>query len=132
MATLLEASDAFAPNIAASSSVAPMIVLPTAEAYEAVDGGQALSGGQRSVTVEKILADTLQGGAGDVDAILAGIPSHGISENAALGALASANGEGVSGWDTGAAGHLSATILTNIVADMTAFHHDAVQPAING
>jgi hypothetical protein len=32
----------------------------------------------------------------------------------------------------GPAGHLSADLIANIVMDVSTFHHDAVQPAING
>jgi hypothetical protein len=84
--------------------------------------------------VEKVLAEALHGGAGggEIEALLAGLPGHGSGENPALAALASPQGDGVSAWDMGAAGHLSAMLATNSVADMAVFHHDAVQPAING
>jgi hypothetical protein len=116
-----------------TSPVAPMIVLPSAEAFMAVEGADA-SGAQRGVSVEKVLAEALHGGAagGEIDALLAGLPGHGGGENPALAALATPQGEGVSAWDMGAGGHLSAILSANIVADMTVFHHDAVQPAING
>jgi hypothetical protein len=117
----------------ATSPVAPMIVLPSAEAFIATEAADA-SGVQRGVTVEKVLAEALHGGTGggEIDALLAALPGHGSGENPALAALATPQGEGVSAWDMGAAGHLSAVLAANIVADMTVFHHDAVQPAING
>ena len=49
----------------------------------------------------------------------------------ALGALAMRNGDDVPGWDIGSGTHLSA-IMPSTIADLAAYHHDAVQPAING
>jgi hypothetical protein len=131
--SLLTPTDSPMHDSIGASPVAPMIVMPSAESFMAVDAADA-SGGQRAVTVEKVLAEALLGGTGggDIDALLAGLPGHGSGENPALGALATPQGEGVSAWDMGAAGHLSAILSANIVADMTVFHHDAVQPAING
>jgi len=75
----------------------------------------------------------LDGGAsgGDIDALLAALPAQ-DGADAALDSLASLQGEGVSAWDMGPAGHLSAAHLANIVPDMFALHHDAIQPAVNG
>jgi hypothetical protein len=115
----------------AASPVAPMIVLPSADSFAAVEG---TDGSQRGITVEKVLAEALHGGTGggDIDALLAALPGHGSGENAALAALATPQGEGVSAWDMGSEAGLSGVHMANIVADMTVFHHDAVQPAING
>lgn len=83
--------------------------------------------------VGAVVGEVLDGGAsgGDIDALLAALPANG-GGNAALDLVASPQGESVSGWDMGPDGHLSATLLTNIVPDMSAFHHDAIQPAVNG
>ncbi len=136
---LSDAADLLAPTDAPvhaqiASPVAPMIVMPTAESLAAFDNGGVESGGQKAITVEKVVADALAGGAGGggIDALLASLPGHVNGGNAALEALATHEGEGVPGWDMGAAGTLSASQHTNIAADMAAFHHDAVQPAING
>jgi hypothetical protein len=131
-ASLLTPSDGPVHDSVPASPVAPMILLPSLESFMAVD--KDASGAKPAVTVEKILAEALHGGAGggEIDALLATLPGHGGGENPALAALATPQGEGVSAWDTGAAGHLSAMLATNTVADMTVFHHDAVQPAING
>jgi hypothetical protein len=116
----------------AISPVAPMIVLPSVESFMAVEGDAA--GSQRAITVEKVLAEALHGGAagGKIDALLASLAGDGNGDNPALAALASRQGEGVSAWDMADGGHLSSIMATNNVADMTLFHHDAVQPAING
>jgi hypothetical protein len=130
--SLPASSEPAAHDSIATSPVAPMIVMPSAEAFMAVQGDA--SGSQRAITVEKVLAEALHGGTGggDIDALLAGLPGHGSGENLALAALATPHGEGVSAWDMADGGHLSAVLAANIVADMTVFHHDAVQPAING
>jgi len=130
--SLLSPSEAPVHDSIAASPVAPMIVMPSAEAFMAFEGTE--SGTQRATTVEKVLAEALHGGSGggDIDALLAALPGHASGENPALAALATPHGENVSAWDMGAGGHLSAILSANIVADMTVFHHDAVQPAING
>ena len=111
-----------------------MIVLPSAESLGTMVAEAAAGGGQKAIAVEKILAEALHGGAGNdaLDAILAHLPNDGSGENPALAALATPYSGDVSGWDMGAAGGLSATSMTNIAVDMAVFHHDAVQPAING
>jgi hypothetical protein len=130
--SLLAPSEAPVHDSIATSPVAPMIVMPSAESFMAIDGGN--SGTQRAITVEKVLAEALHGGGGggEIDTLLAALPGHASGENPALAALATPQGEDVSAWDMGAGGHLSAILSANIVADMTVFHHVAVQPAING
>jgi hypothetical protein len=131
MSSLLDATDAAAHQVVAPT-IAPVIEIPAIEAFAAAQDGHDV-GGAKAATLGSIVAEVLHGGAGggEIDALLAALPSHG-GENAALDALASQSGETVPGWDMGPADHLSAAMMTNIVTDMTVFHHDAVQPAING
>jgi hypothetical protein len=111
-----------------------MIVMPSAESLIAIGQVDAASGTQRAITVEKVLAETLEGGASatDIDALLATLSNGGSGENPALGQLASQHGEGVPAWDMGAASGLPDMHVMATAPDMAVFHHDAVQPAING
>ncbi|MDQ3074561.1 MAG: hypothetical protein M3Q88_02960, partial [Pseudomonadota bacterium] len=133
MVGLLAPSDIPADGAAAFNPVAPMIVLPEA-ASMAFIANRAMDGEPRTITVEKILADALDGGGGgsDIDALLAALPGHAGRANTALDMLATPNGEDVSVWDMTLQGDLSVSMVTNISAEMIAFHHDAVQPVING
>ena len=108
-----------------------MIVMPSVQALEAMAGDAP--GGAHQASVANVIAAALEGGAGggDIDALLAALPGGG-GEHAALAALATPNGEAVPGWDMGHFGHLQTDALMNIVSDVSALHHDAVQPAING
>jgi hypothetical protein len=134
MASLISPSDAPVDTAAAAAAMAPAVVIPSPEALAAMAAAPEVAGAERAATVERVVAEALQGGSGGdaIDAALASLPHHGEGGNAALLALATQHGAGVSGWDMGPDGHLSADLMTNIVLDMPAFHHDAVQPAING
>jgi hypothetical protein len=132
MVGLLAPSESLAQDALSASPMAAMIVIPSIEGLAAADAAHDI-GAQRAGAIENVLAEALDGGAGggDIDAILASLPNLG-GGNPALEALASQHGAGVSGWDMGPDTHLSASLITNIVVDMTTFHHDAVQPVING
>ncbi len=129
---LLSATDSPA-NDAAANLIAPMFVMPTAEALESL-AGQAGDGVQRSGTVEKVVAEALEGGAeGDlIAAILSHLLGGRDGHDAALDALATPGGDAVPGRDMGQVGYFQTEALMNIGTDVSAFHHDAVQPAING
>ncbi|MDQ3079248.1 MAG: Ig-like domain-containing protein, partial [Pseudomonadota bacterium] len=132
--SLLAPTETLAQDSIAASLVAPMIVMPSAESLVAIGQADAANGTQRGIAVEKVLAETLEGGAGgtDIDALLARLSSSGSDENPALGQLASQHGEGVPAWDMAAAGGLPDMHVAATAQDMAVFHHDAVQPAING
>lgn len=129
---LLAGTDAADGNGAAASMVAPMIVMPSAEALEAMGNGQ--SGGQHNTVVGKVIAEALEGGGGggQIDGLLAGLAGGGNGGNPVLDALAIQNGGAVSGWDMGNGGSFQADLLVKVVAEAMMLHHDAVQPAING
>jgi hypothetical protein len=118
----------------AAAGMGADIVIPSTEALESMAAASDIANAQRGLTVDRVIAEALDGGAGGdmVDAALAALTEHGGGGNSALLALASHDGTGVSAWDMGPAGHLSADLITNIVMDVSTFHHDAVQPAING
>jgi hypothetical protein len=132
--SLLAPTETTTPDSFAASLVAPMIVMPSAESLIAIGQAEAAGGTQRAITVEKVLAETLEGGASgtDIDALLARLSNGGSDENPALGQLASQQGEGVPAWDMVPAGGLPDMHVVATAQDMAVFHHDAVQPAING
>jgi hypothetical protein len=132
--SLLAPTETTTPDSFAASLVAPMIVMPSAESLMAIGQADAAGGTQRAITVEKVLAETLEGGASgtDIDALLARLSNGGSDGNPGLGQLASQDGEGVPAWDMVPAGGLPDMHVVATAQDMAVFHHDAVQPAING
>ncbi len=129
---LLSATDGPADGPAASLAAA-MVVMPTAEALESL-AGEAGAGIEQSGTLGKVLAEALEGGAGHdlIAAILARLPGARNGQNEALDALASPVGDAVPGRDMGQVGTFQVDALMNIGTDVAAFHHDAVQPIMNG
>ncbi len=110
--------------------VAPSVAMVSAEALEAAaanDGGNAQKGG----SVEQIVAEALQDSGADVDAALANLPGgHGAIQ--ALAHMASPEDAGVSAWHTGGHAAGGAALDMMMKMDVSASHHDAVQPVQNG
>ena len=113
----------------AAGPVAPTVAMVSAEALEAAANGA--DNAQQGGSVEQIVADALQDSGADVDAVLANLPG----ENGALQAIAhmaSLNDAAVSGWHMAGHGASSAAHDMMMKMDVSASHHDAVQPVANG
>ncbi|MCL6698541.1 DUF5801 domain-containing protein [Sphingomonas sp. NSE70-1] len=113
----------------AANPVAPTVAMVSAEALEAAanDGGNAQKGG----SVEQIVAEALQDSGSDVDAALANLPG-GNGGLQALAHMASLEDAGVSAWHTGGHAAGGAALDMMMKMDVSANHHDAVQPVHNG
>jgi hypothetical protein len=133
-----ESNDAPAADEGAANSsadavgpVAPTVAMVSAEALEAAanDNGSAQQGG----SVEQIVADALdQGGAADLDAVLANLPDGGNGALQALAHMASPDGAAVSSWHMGSHGAVGAGFDMMFKMDVATHHQDAVQPVANG
>jgi hypothetical protein len=133
-----ESNDAPAADDGGSNSsadavgpVAPTVAMVSAEALEAAanDNGSAQQGG----SVEQIVADALdQGGAADMDAVLANLPDGGNGGLQALAHMASPDAAAVSSWHTGGHGAVGAGFDMMFKMDVATHHQDAVQPVANG
>ena len=125
------AADDGGSHVAAAAvvPVAPEVAMVSAEALEAAakDGGNAQQGG----SVEKIVADAMQDSGADVDAALANLPG-GNGALQALAHMASPAEAAVSGWHMAGHGASSAAHDMIMKMDVSANHHDAVQPVANG
>ena len=102
----------------------------SAEALEAAanDNGNAQQGG----SVEQIVAEALDQGAADMDAVLANLPDGGNGGLQALAHMASPDGAAVSSWHTGGHGAVGAGFDMMFKMDVATHHQDAVQPVQNG
>jgi hypothetical protein len=92
-AGLLQATEAplHEQIVAASSLTAGGVFMPSAEQLL----GQANAGlAQHNEVVGKVLADAIHVGGGEVDTLLASLPSHGGDDNSALAAFSNHGGEG--------------------------------------
>ena len=157
--SLINAAPAYQPNFSADqapaidasmlvATVAPTVGMPSAEMLQAVTnvagvqhGGaveqviaDAVSGVQQGGAVEQVLAEALgHNNAPTVDGLLQGLPGGGASgEMSAILNGSSANVGAVSGWDMGVHGAFGPTADMLFKMDVSTFHHDAVQPAVNG
>jgi VCBS repeat-containing protein len=126
-------------------AVAPTVGMPSAEALVAAG---LIGNAQHGGAVEQIVAEALGNAAPTVDALLEAV--NGNEQQAILEALSnvpdggaggdmsailhgtSGLGVGVSSWDIGSHGAFGATADMMFKMDVASFHHDAVQPAVNG
>jgi len=131
------------------ASVAPAVSMPSAEALIAAG---VVGHGQQGGAVEKIVAEALGHAAPTVDALLEAVNSGGQQANhpeiqAALQGLPGGGAGGamsevlngtsghagnVSSWDMSSHGAFGATADMMFKMDVASFHHDAVQPVVNG
>jgi len=113
----------------AANPVAPTVAMVSAEALQAAanENGNAQQGG----SVEQIVAEALQDSGADVDAVLANLPG-GNGALQAIAHMASLEDAGVSAWHTGSHAAGGAALDMMMKMDVSAAHHDAVQPVQNG
>jgi len=113
-----------------ASPVAMAVGMPSAEALQAAGVG---GNGEHGGGVEQILAEALgQGNATDaIDALLNALPGgNGGAE--AIANLASQDAGFVPAWDMAMYGAIGAGHDMMFKMDVANFHHDAVQPVVNG
>jgi len=116
-------------SAAAVGPVAPTVAMVSADALQAAanDHGNAQKGG----SVEQIVAEALQHGASDVDAVLANLPG-GNGGLQAIAHMASPDVAAVSGWHMAGHGAVGAGFDMMFKMDVVMHHQDAVQPVQNG
>jgi hypothetical protein len=131
-----ESNDAPAADEGGSNSsaeavgpVAPTVAMVSAEALQAAanDVGHAQKGG----SVEQIVAEAMQHGGSDVDAVLANLPG-GNGGLQAIAHMASPDVAAVSGWHMASHGAVGAGFDMMFKMDVAMHHQDAVQPVQNG
>ena len=124
---LLAGTDMMASPMAAMMS---NVAMPSGEAMMAMAG---LANAKSFDTVEKIVADALQGGgATDINALLNTLPGQDIGANAGIDMLASLGNANVPTWDTGHGAAFTFGTSTVIGSEALVLHHDAIQPVANG
>ena len=88
-----------------------MIVIPSVEAFAAGRRQRMTSAVQSAATVDKVVAEALDGGAGggDIDAMLASLPDQAAAEMRRSTRWQARQARACRAWDMGPAGHLSAS-----------------------